>query len=281
MTSNATSKTSFLLVRFRYGAGPTDVDYTNDSIANGSYAALPSMLVEGLENSGDMNEKPITVEVPKGIAFFDALVDGRAHAPVYLYIDEVLTALGPSGAGTETLKHAIGDYRLQRAYRSPDRNYGFVKLEFSSHKTRAKIPLGIVAMPTCAWTLGDKSCQVAQGPGFEQGATISAIVGKKISLTNPADAAVVTGNPVGTTPYWHRGTMTIDGLSIGIRRWVDGSYDFDMIRQPPVAWLGATVTLRAGCAKTVADCTSKFANVEHFGGLGIAIPSYEPDRELS
>jgi hypothetical protein len=282
VTTSSSTKDSYLKVRFSYGDGPTNVDYTNFNEDVGTYVALPSMEVTGIENTGGLNSKGIEIKVPAGISFFDNLADGRAFAPVYLYVTEVLNALAWSfydqATTSEELEHAIGDYRLERVYKNPDREIGFVKLVFQQHKARSKIPLGIVCNPQCAWTLGDKSCQATV---TTETGTISAIDGFKVTLTNPADAAVVTGQATGSSTYWHRGLMTVDGLSLPIRRWVDGSYDFYLGKQPPASWVGQVVTLRPGCAKTTSDCTTKFANIANFGGLGIKIPAYNPNTELS
>lgn len=273
MSTTASSKSSYLLVRLSYGTTPTTIDRTNNDADVGAYTALPAMRVSGIHNSGGMDAQPITIDVPSSDATLAALTDGRAWPPVFLYLDEVITAYGPSGAGTETIHHAIGDYRLQRAYRNPDRQHGLVRLEFAHHKVRMKIPLGIVASPLCAWTLGDKTCGVDVA-ALELTGTVASISGKTLNLTNPADAAIA-GQAAG---YYHRGVVHRDGLYIGIREW--SSYAFKLVREPPAAWSGQTVAVRPGCDKTPATCDAKFSNLDQFGGFGIAIPAYNPIQEV-
>lgn len=279
MTTTASLKTSYLLVRMRYGNVPTDEDFAVWSEDVGTYVATPDMEVTGLHNSGSLQVDDITIDMPAGTAFVDLLARGAAFAPIYLYVTEVVTAVGPSGTSTENLLHAIGDYKLMRATKNPDRRSGLVRLEFEHHKRKLeKARLGMASNPGCSWTLGDKSCQIT--PTAETG-TIATIVRKKVTLTNPADSAVVTAKTSGDFPYWYRGYMEIDGLRISIRDWVDGSYDFQLEQDPPASWLASVVTLFPGCGKTTGDCATKFSNIAHFGGFGLKIPSYDPGLELS
>lgn len=283
MTSTASYKTSYLKVRLRYGSGPTDEDFVTWAEDVGTYLASPDMEVKGLHNSGSLEIQPITIESPEGWDIFDNLARGVPYPPIFLFVTEVVTAIGPSGAASEDLLHAIGDYKLARATKNPDRKQGFVRLEFEHVKrVPEKVRLGMASNPGCSWTLGDKSCQLAGGlAALQETATIATIVRKKVTLTNPADAAVVTGQAVGTFPWWYRGYMEIGGLRIQIRDWVDGSYDFQLDHDPPASWAGAVVTLTPGCGKDPVDCVTKFSNIAHFGGFGIKIPAYDPGLELS
>jgi hypothetical protein len=279
VTSEATSKFSYLKVRMSYGDGPTNEDfvagYTEDV---DTYIALP-MEVKGLHNSGSLDIDPISIDVAAGRTFFDALARRVPFAPIFLYITEVITAIGPSGTSTESIKHAIGDYKLQRVTKNPEKRQGLIRCEFEHHKkTPEKVRLGMACNPGCEWTLGDKSCQITPTP--ETG-TVATIVRKKLSLTNPTDTAVVTTKPSGTFPYWYRGFVELDGLRIGIRDWTDSSYDFELEIDPPASWVGQVVTLHPGCGKDPGDCVGKFANAAHFGGFGIAVPSYDPGLEVS
>jgi len=279
VTSKATVKTAYLKVRMSYGTGPTTEDFAVWSADVDTYIATPEMEVKGLHNSGSLEVSSITVEMPEGTTFVDALVRGVPFPPIFLYVTEVVTSFGPSGSATEEIKHAIGDYKLVRATKNPDKRQGFCRLEFEHHKRRpARVRLGMAANPGCSWTLGDKSCQITP---VAENATIAAIDGKKVTLTDPTDLAVVDGRPIGDFPYWYRGSMEIDGLFITIRDWVDGSYEFQLEQEPPADWLGALVALHPGCGKTLNECRTKWTNEEHFGGFGVKIPSYDPGLELS
>lgn len=276
MTDQASSKLVRFEVTLSYGDGPTLVKLTTDVAGHGAFTSVP-MRITGLHNSGGLDAKAITIDGPDSNTTFAALADGRAWPPVFLTLDEVITAYGPSGSSSKTYRHAVGDYRLQRAYRNPEREKGLIRLEFAHHKTRIKVPLGIVASPLCAWTLGDKTCGVDVA-ALDLDAEVSTIAGKRVSI-NPStlDGATIIAEAAG---YWHRGTARLDGLVIGVRKWSAGSADFELLREPPAAWAGQTITFRPGCDKTPATCTARFSNIAQFGGFGIAIPSYYPTQEI-
>jgi hypothetical protein len=54
---------------------------------------------------------------------------------------------------------------------------------------------------------------------------------------------------------------------------------FFMNRRPPSSWIGAIVTLFAGCDKTIETCRDRFGNEEHFNGRGYSMPAYHPNFE--
>jgi hypothetical protein len=269
--------TSQIKARFSYGETPTLADYTSWTSDVSGYASLPVLEVRGLKNTGALDDGLITIEVKAGNALFDRLAEGARHAVVNLHLAEVVTAYGPSAANTATMLYAIGDYRLVYAWKNPDKRYGFVRMQFAGLKKRLGIPLGIAATPACAWTLGDKTCGVTV---VTETATITAIDRARFTI-GISDLAVVTAKPSGDAPYWHRGVVTLDSFSIGIREWIDGQYTFELIDNVPPWWLGATVTLRPSCVKTPGDCDGKWGNLEFFGGFGIKILSYNPLYEVT
>jgi hypothetical protein len=275
----ATTKTSRLKARFLFASGD-EVKVTNWTSDVAGYSALPAIEVRGLKNTGALDVGTITIEVAAdaaGIADM-GVATGAPNPTLYLHLAEEITAYGPSGSATRTILHSIGDYQLKRVYKNPDGRFGILRMDFTSVKDRMAVPLGRAATPACDLTLGDKTCLATVTP---ETATIAAISRHKITLTNPADAAVVTGKPSGDAPYWHRGVVTVGALSIGIRGWVDGSYDLELVEAPPSWWLGELATLRPGCARTPGDCAGKFSNLERFSGIGIKILSYNPQFEVT
>lgn len=274
------SREGYLLLTFEQNA--VSYRYTDwadqIALAAGTFTPVPSLQVTLPPNTGTLQPEPVKVEFPIGkVAFLDGLVDGSPQAAVMLHLREVTVSTGPISTAGCSLGQALnlGRYRLARGVRNADRRAGVGRLELLPLKARLNARLGIAATPRCAWTLGDKSCQAAV---VEETATIAAISRKRITLTNPADAAVVTGKPA---KYWHRGSARVAGLSLDIRDWVNDSYGIELVREPPASWLGATVTLRPGCDNTVATCNDRWANLENFGGFGIAIPARSVIGEAS
>lgn len=232
---------------------------------------VPKMEVSVPDNVGTLDEKPLELRFPRNVdAFIEGFADGTMNAPTSVSVYEVSLSAGPITA--DAVERFYGKYRVSRAVRHPNREKGVLLIEAVSIKGRLGVPLGIAATPMCGWTFGDKSCQATV---TTETGTIAAISGKTLSLTSGVDAAVVAK----AGKYWHRGAVTVEALTIGIRNWVSGSYDFELVREPPPSWVTKTVTLRPGCDKTKDTCNDRWSNIANFGGIGIAIPAYHPVTE--
>lgn len=268
---------SYLLLTFtQNGASTLLTDWTEPV---GSYSPAPWLQIDLPPNVGTLDEKPLTIQFPIGASsFLDGFVSGDFQAPVKLRVQERARSIGPidtTGCAGQSQAITYGSsFRLVRGFRTASGAAGRGKLEFVSVK-RVRIPLGIPSTPRCAWTLGDKSCQIAI---TEETGTVASISRKTLTLTDPTDSAVVTGRP---TKYWHRGYIRIGEAVIGIRDWTNNSYSFELIREPPAAWLSQVVTLRPGCDKTLATCQSRWSNEANFGGMGIATPKRQVVLETS
>lgn len=241
--------------------------------ASGTYSPL-ALKVSVPPNNGTFDEKPMTVQFKSGDnAFLDSLVSGEFKAPCLLEVRQRAKSYGPidtSGCAGQAQAINYGNtYRLMRGIKNADREPGLCRLEFLSFKGLLQKPLGIAATPRCAWSLGDKSCQFAVPADLT--VTISAVSRKKVTLTNPADAVAVTGRDTG---YWRHGVMYLNEEVITIRDWVNDSYDFFLLREPPAAWLGAAVKIRMGCDNTIARCRV-IGNEINFGGFGSGIPAHQ------
>ncbi|MCW8137309.1 MAG: hypothetical protein KIT58_00185 [Planctomycetota bacterium] len=262
---------------------PTGVVYraTDWTEGDGGFVALPGLEVRLPPNTGSLDERPLAIEFALGASeFLDSLVSGAPVAPTTLQASEVHASVGP----VDTTSCAPGavqsitygsTWRLVRGIRHPEGRGGVGRAEFVSLKGRLNVPLGIPATPRCAWAFGDQSCQL-DVDALEETATIAAIARKRVTLTDPGDAAVVTGrDPEG---YWRRGSVRLAGLTLPIRDWAPGSYDLELAVEPPASWVGQVVTLRPGCVGSLAACR-EWDNEEHFGGFGKAIPAYNPGLE--
>lgn len=272
MTANDPAKKSYTVVTFiQADTGRIFTNWTGQ-VPNATYVPME---LELAPNSGSLDEKPSMITFPRGVdAWLDGLVSGQKVAPTNVLISEWQVGIGPGASQNEEIPR--GRYRLARGVRNPDRRSGIARLELLSLKGRLNVPLGIPATPRCAWTLGDKTCKASV---TEETGEVQAIAGKKLTLSGSA-STVVTGKP--DNRYWHRGVITFEGLSIGIREWdEDGAdpYSFELLAEPPASWAGEVVTLRPGCDKLPGTCDSRFGNLENFGGVGIKIPSYQPVLE--
>lgn len=249
----------------------------NDGGSN-TATVVPTLSMKLAPNTGAMTDDETELEFLQGedsTGFLDTLVEGSAHAPVLLEVKLGLIPFGPGATVAEELHHQ-GYYRLVSGHLNSEKEYRKIRLKFMHLKGLLQVPLGIAATPRCAWTLGDKSCGIDLEAEHETG-TVSAIGRKSLTLTDPADFAVVTSKP--DNRYWHRGYFERGGLRVGIRDWSEISSDkwtFALITDPPAEWLNQTVTLVPGCDKTPDICDTRWSNLEQFGGFGIAIPNHHP-----
>lgn len=285
---NAPSKQSYSALVFTQNA--VDRYYTNWSAGyndGNAHTPLPGLQVQYAPNTGSLREEQLKITFSIGNdVFLDSLITGLPIAPVYLNAKIVIEEIGPGAAPGSRIVE-FGNWRLMKALRNPEQRRGLGRLEFLSHKARLFPPLGISAMPSCAWNLGDKTCTV-DTVALQETGTVSFVGRKSLRLTNPADSGVISGKNYldlsgPDDKYWHRGYVELDGLRIGIRDWNQAGPDpylFQMVRQPPPSWVGQVVTLTPGCDKTPFICDKRYANLEQFGGFGYAIPAYHPVLEI-
>lgn len=280
--TDAVAKKSYLVLAFTQNG--TTLWYTNWSggWSSGSDVAtvVQSITARLMPNSGGFTDLEMEIDLQAGddaTGWLDDLADGGPKAPVTVSVKLGLVPFGPGETETEELVE-LGTYRLFRSLLNAQQEKGRIRFGFRDHRGMLHSPLGIPMTPTCAWALGDKSCQVDTAAA-EETVTVEVVSRKKMTITG-ADVAVVTGQPDYT--YWERGYVTFESLSVGIRTW-DGAgdvYDFHLVHDVPVGWVGETVTLTPGCDKTPATCASRWSNLEQIGCFGIAIPRHHLVTEL-
>lgn len=261
-------KESFVLVEFAYGDSndQTIVRYTDwqeDYV--GGYVSNPSMSVKLPENAGTFDERMCEIELTLN-DFADLASNGVAHSPIYVSVQEITRPLsgGPQATNLVAFKGRV--VTTIRNYQGRSNRVLFKALTI---KGRLEIPLALSCNHHCPWTLFDRGCQLNPGLFVEAG-TITAIDGKVLTTVS----ASVIGK---ADKYWHRGYVEFEGLKIGIQNWSSAdSHNFYLVRKAPESWLGASVTFVAGCDKTIETCRSRFSNEAHFGGVGYAIPPYNP-----
>lgn len=281
--TDAPAKTTYLVLVFTQDG--TDRYYTNlntgwDDGGGNTATAIPELTARLLANTGGITDKELEIDFEEGEdAWLDTLCAGKPVAPVTLQLKLGMVPYGPGETETEELIE-LGKYRLVRGLRNADRVAGRYRLGLRDHRGLLQVPLGIPCTPNCAWNFGDKNCGVDASAQQETG-TIASVSRKSFTLTDPTDSAVVTSKP--DNSYWQRGYATVDGLSLGIRKWEGGGaspYTFQCVIDVPTAWATATVTLTPGCDKTPAICNSRWSNLEQIGCFGIAIPRHHPVTEL-
>jgi hypothetical protein len=279
--SSLPKKQHYYLVEFAYGASAgTGLRYTNSTsdrtYAGQTYTSLPKLSVEPPSNTGGIDEGTLKIEAPADAhALFAALVNGEPHSPVFVTLRQVLAPLQDDGGSDEVLALCVL-WRVAKATKNPSKKRGIVRLEATGAKADMKVSLGLPANYQCAWTLFGNGCDLAVVSDGGTLTTIDATDNKKVTITGVS--VTVPGATPGKT--FHRGYVERDGLRVEIRDWSSGaSTIFHLVRKPPAAWVGQTVTVYAGCDKTIETCRDRWDNEARFQGCGYAIPDYHPHFE--
>jgi uncharacterized phage protein (TIGR02218 family) len=237
------------------------------------YTSETSMEIQLPENNGLLNESPCNIVLPLLAGFPTDLTSGAPYPQTRVEVVEFIRGEGASSVALRTFKGLIAAARRNLAGR---RN--FIGISALPVKARLQtITLGEPCNHQCINRLGDGRCQVILSvPPNKHNVTISAIDGTEVTVSDSITAGL-------EDRFYQRGYMLKDGLEIGVQDWrneVEGDKQvFFMNRRPPSSWIGAIVTLFAGCDKTIETCRDRFGNEEHFNGRGYSMPAYHPNFE--
>lgn len=279
MTNRAieqSEKFTYQLVRFSWDNGGEIVaytDWTSDILDDDgvTYLSRPTMEVKIPKNTGDLSDEVATVDMSREDGFLTDMTNGIAHATVLMTVSEIArpTTAAPSRTTSVTFQ---GEITL--ASRSVNGRKNNVKLTAMSPKALTKVTMGKSCGIQCFNNLGDGRCQVDMSNGANSFLrTLNAINGRIVTISMGAIA-----NP--SPKYFHRGWILFGGLRIMIRDWNSSDPNvFLLVRQPPASWLGQTVFVSSGCDKSRETCDDRYGNLEHFNGVGIAMPGYLPILE--
>lgn len=275
------TKETYHLVDFVHGGGSAFyTDWTSDVPFGGNnYISTPEMEVRPPANDGMFGEKTCNVSIPlitgdvDNDTFAARISNGQPHAKTDVTVREVLksTTPGPSQTVNTLFVGAVHIASSNHRQRQDK-----VMLRCLPIKSRvATVSMGIPAYHLCGNNLGDASCKVNLSTGQRTvAAIIASIDGREVTMeTN----ALLSASP---DRFFHRGFIKFENLFLGIQDWRSADpLKFFMTRQPPAHWDGSTVSVVAGCDKSVETCRGRFANEANFLGLGYAMPSYHPNFE--
>ena len=212
-------------------------------------------------------------------ATFSALVelllaDGTPTPEVSVVVREVVR---PVVAGDQATVLIPFSGRVMRAIRNVGGRAKRVRFSAESMKSRLDIPLGLPCNHHCPWSFMGRGCSV-QGGGSARGpqltterrvTTIQAINGKTITVD--------TYGALSGSKSFQFGYIERNGVRIGVQDWDSGTPNELVLRQqPPATWLLQGITMVPGCDKTIETCRGAWANEDNFGGIGYAIPAYNP-----
>lgn len=258
------------------------------------YTPCPTMSIKFPANTGVLEEKPITIEMPvEASTLFEALTGHEPMGPCYVTVKRAVLPLpddsagGPGAAAAVSVSVSVSvcvRYRVRKATKRPGGKRGIVKIEAFGPKAALPVLLGLAATPECQWTLFGRGCGVAQIESLGTLDSIDADDFKKVTITG-LDAAGDLAP--GATPgdFWTRGYVTSNvgvhaGARIPIRMWsASDPTTFYLARKPPAEWVGVTVVVVPGCDKLYATCVGRYNNAGNFAGAGVAIPARHPSYE--
>lgn len=278
-------KESILLVEFvvdtttyRFTTWAADLN-----LLGATWISTPAMEVKWPPNTGTLEARGGKIEVSEDAnltvtSLVDLLLrDGTPTAPVTVEITEVIRPVVTGGTATELVPFRG---RVLRAVRNAGGKSKRIRFEMQSIKSRLDVALGLPCMHHCPWRLFGKGCAV-QGGAEERGPqradeirtrTISAISGRTITVSSDPNIA--------SPKSLQFGHVQKDGISIEIFKWDSGDPTSMVLRQqPPSTWNGTSVTLVPGCDKSIEACRTQWDNEDNFGGIGYAIPNYNPHYE--
>ena len=267
MSLSASSKDYALLLELQYGDSdsPLYARYTNYtksiSYLGATFSATKGLAIRLPENTGTLDEKPVEIDLPL-VGFIDTLTKGYRHSPVFVKIYErTLTD------STETVRtRFLG--RLRTSTRCPGGKQSLASLECVSWKALLDSAVSMTSDHQCENTLGDLGCKINLTP-LKQPGLLATINGTEVTIT---------GLPVASAGYWHRGFIEYQGARISIRTFTTGTA-FGLVQEPDPSWLGAIVQVTPGCDKGVETCRSRYNNEDNFNGVGYATPRYNPNFE--
>lgn len=272
------TKETYQLVSFVHGGGSSYyTDWTSDvDFGGNTYLSTPEMEVKLPINDGLFGENECRIALPISSDSTDFTVrvsNGQPHAKTTCTVREVLkpTIPGPSQT-VNTLfvgaVHIVDSNHRQRQDK--------VMIRCLPIKARlATISMGIPCYHLCGNNLGDASCKVNLSTGQR---TVAAVV----ETIDGREVTMETNGLLSASPdrFFHRGYIKFENLFISIQDWRSADpLKFFLVRQPPAHWDGATVSVVAGCDKSVETCRARFSNEANFLGMGYAMPSYHPNFE--
>ncbi len=264
----SSAKRYAILLDVGVGRGPDAYSegYTNWShdIQDGSsnYESRPDIAVSLPKIEGNVEEPTFTITAPR-VGAFALFGLGESVPPIVIGIDEV----DPEDTST---RRRIYRAEVVSALVNPRGQSGLIELRMKGIKHRLTISLGIVAASTCPWAFGDRQCCVdLTDKTFA--ATVNEVSGNLVTLDLPSGVDPLDDD------HWRNGVLSYQGLRIRIRK--VSSSGFTLSRVAPASWEGKTITAIYGCDKTLRVCGDIWNNVERWGGIGLAMPDFNPQIE--
>lgn len=264
---------------YRFTNWGTTIDPSGDN-----WLSLPEMEVIWPNNVGTLDDQPGSIRVSESSsatmrAMIEILLENGAPAPIVeVTIREVIRST-TAGVETSTLTPFTGYVR--KAKKNDQGRGGMVRFEISTEKGSLDVALGLPCGHHCIWALFGRGCSVQGGAGergpqlaVEQRTNLAVLVINGKTITVDADPGIDANKS------FQYGYVERNGVRIGVQKWTDDTPTVFVLRQqPPDSWLNTFITAVPGCKKTIESCRYEWDNEDNFGGIGYAIPAYNPSFE--
>lgn len=216
--------------------------------------------------AGDTTDSPAEVQMRLSRAPFAKMSRIFKHAKADVVIQEV-------SPGDDSTLQELYSGRLGKLLVKPDGANLLGRAKILGVKARLNASCGIQALDTCNWIFGQSPC------GFNLNVNkINGTIAELNTDGHPTRVKITLVSPPSMTNVrWNRGSISIDGLSITIRKsFNDAVYKFDLREVPPPEWLGASCILTPGCDKKYTTCTVHGQTENHLAP-GIKMLDYNPN----
>lgn len=280
------SKQSYSLVEFEIDGTPYRFTNWGSSIdpAGDNWLSIPAMEILWPNNTGTLDDQTGSIKVSETAsatmqAMVLILLENGAPAPeVRVVIHEVIRS-ATGGIETTSLTPFIGYVR--KAIRNDGGRSQMIRFELSTAKGSLEVALGLPCGHHCIWNLFGKGCSVQGGAG-ERGPQLAEEKRDDLAILSINGKTVtIDSNPgIEINKTFRFGYLKKGSVQIGIQKWdSDTPTVFVLRQQPPTSWLNTFVTAVPGCDKTIEACREDWDNEANFGGIGYAIPAYNPSFE--
>lgn len=178
----------------------------------------------------------------------------------YSKVEVVIYAFEVNSSFAVTAAHMIYRGLLYRAQSSMLARYA--NLEAREDKYYFDKTAGVVCTEQCgAAYFGDKVCGKAITTVSK---VVDSISGSSLTLTSA---------PAGANYLYCNGYVEYDGVRIKISYWQSGAV-LNLISPAPASWDGKTISVVAGCDRTLSTCKNVHNNEANYFGCGYSMVDY-------
>lgn len=236
--------------------------YTPLAVGADLYLSCPSMEFNLPEQVGDFSDSDGDIKSLKDtFPVIAKIASGYPYNTVRVTVTEAVLDSSFAVVSSNVLFKGML-YTSKRGLAS-----GYVDFVIKDWKYYTNITGGTTCTENCSVrNFGDKVCK-------------KTVLQEDVQVVNISDDFItVSPAPSGMAFLYNKGYLQFEGVNIKILYWESG--DTIQTKRPvPDSWLGRTITLFAGCDRSLQTCRTIHNNESNFYGLGISMVDYDPRVE--